>query len=166
MKGTALDITQVFLFLFLLVMVFFMVSKTNTLIHQGINNLTVQAGLNGTTTDQIMNDSDNAISILVGSVPFITIGAGIIGITLAAFIPASPLFLPISLFLLVIFEILAAVFANFLFDFITNAMFIDIANANPLLVLLIEKLPWVIGVIWLLIIIVQYARTPTGETFG
>lgn len=164
MKGSLFDIAGIIVTVFALIVFSFVMYSVNSYNTMALSNLTVAAGANATIMNQIIDDSTASQEVLISAVPVITIAMALSSLVAAFFIPASPVLFFLSFLLLVMYEILAAMFANILFDFITSSFFIDIANSHPLVVLLVEKLPWVVGVIWFLMVIVIYANPNNGNS--
>lgn len=159
-----MDVLGVILILTVSIIGLFILSHVQSEFNVGYN-ATILNMTNGTVSaneETVMTNTAAGMNILVASIPFVTLGAALAALVLAFFIPTHPVFLPISLILFGISVVLGAVFSNVLYEFINYSAFSTILAANPLIANIVEKLPYLLAILGLLIIIATYAR-PRGS---
>jgi hypothetical protein len=158
MKGSILDLAGIILLLAGMVIGGFLVFKFYTAFEEKYSEMPLSE-----TEQKILQKGETFYNVLIGAIPFVIIGSGIGAIVLAFLIPAHPIFLPISIIALGMFVFLSVVFSNILWEFLNSAVIIDIANKFPLLVSVVQYMPYIIGVIGTILIIVMYSKSGSYE---
>ena len=150
MKGTVSDLLVIMLTAIILVttlsIIYFVGTKTKEVFQQ--------SGFETTYIEK----STGGLGILVNGIPFITIILGIVAIVLAFQIPAHPIFAPVSFFILALYVILSTFFSNIFYNLSNNTILTPVFNEFPLVAYLFQYLPYIIAIIGIIIIIVQYSK--------
>lgn len=154
-KGSILDLAGIMLIVALLVITSFLIFK----IYNGFRNV-----YNPVTTEetQMLGKIDTGFGILINAIPIIIFASGIGSIILAFLIPTHPVFMPISIFLLVFFIITSFFFKTFVYNFISSNQISGISGSYPILVNIINYLPLIIGSFGFILIIVMYSKSSGG----
>ena len=111
----------------------------------------------------IIQKGQTLANIFVNAIPFAILTSGIGAIILAFLIPSHPIFLPVSIIMLTIFIVLSTIFSNFLWEFLNASPLVSIANQYPLVVNIVRYLPYIIGIIGTILIIVMYSKSGVYE---
>lgn len=123
------------------------------------NAIIANAPFQSTNSTYILDKGTDSLEVFVNSIPFIIIGIGIAALISAFFIPSHQAFVPLSIMLLALYTVLAAVFSNILWEFLNIAEILPLANNYPLLVSLVVKLPYVVTVFGAVLIIVMHSKS-------
>jgi ABC-type bacteriocin/lantibiotic exporter with double-glycine peptidase domain len=157
-KGSILDLAGVLLIVVGLVIGGFLAFKFYSEFKEKYSQMPLS-----TTEQTILNKGTAVYNVLLNSIPFIVIGSGIGAIILAFLIPSHPIFLPVSILALAIFIILSVVFSNFVWEFLNSQQIVGMANQYPLLVNVVQYLPYIIAVFGIVLIIVMYSKSGSYE---
>lgn len=157
-KGSILDLGIIIFVLVVLVISSFLSAKFYTEFKTKF-----KAMFPDETASAIFEKGDVAMGIWINLIPFLYFSCGLGAIVLAFFIPAHPIFMPISIIALVIFIIMSVAFTNVLWEFINSPLIIGIANQYPLVVSVIRYSPFIISVFGFLVIVVMYSKSGIYE---
>jgi hypothetical protein len=158
MRGSILDLAGIIFLLTGMVIGGFLAFKFYIAFQEKYNQMQLSEA-----EQKILQKGETVYKVLLGAIPFIIISSGIGAVVLAFLIPAHPVFLPISIIALGMFVLLSVVFSNILWEFLNSVVIIDIANKFPLLVSIVQYLPYIIGVIGTILIIVMYSKSGSYE---
>jgi hypothetical protein len=161
MKGSLLDLGIPILILVAFVFSLFLISLFYGNIKTGLMNSVNSTMRNDTfynTTVPILNAGSSVFDIFINSIPLLVFGSGISMFILAFLIPTHPVFMPISIVVLIIYVVVSVVFSNILWAFINNSSIITIANNYPVVVGMIQFSPYIMAIIGTLLIIVMYSK--------
>ena len=158
-RGSIFDLSVILIVLLTATISFFFAALIYTEWDSQFGAFTVSQGMNTTEIYSIRESGTNTIGLAIELIPFLVFGVGFAAIVMALMIPASPIFLPISVGLLVVFTILSTIFSNFLQAFLSTNEMVPIANAHPLIASVAYYLPWIITVFGGILIIVMHSRS-------
>lgn len=159
MRGSILDILAIFIITCVIIVAWLSSSMIYGTVKTNFLNTT-----NTTATEQaIWNGGTTGMETLVGSIAFVIIGCGLAAVVGAFLIPTHPIFFPISLFLLAVFTVLSAYFANMIDAFYRNPAFLPYVNSQPILVFLVNNYALYVLAVGALILLAQFGR-PAGST--
>lgn len=146
---------------------FFVVATFSLITIEYVSTNMINSFTNTTTIDNqtnaTMRSAGEAIPAVTDGIVYIIFGLGLSSIILASLIPVSPVFLPISVIGLTLYTFFAIINANVMYEYVTGAGLINVANTHPVLVALITQWPLFITALGFLIIIVMHGQTGGTE---
>ncbi|MEM5853890.1 MAG: hypothetical protein QW228_05975 [Candidatus Aenigmatarchaeota archaeon] len=157
MKGTVSDLLIIMLVVLILATTFGILYFISQKLNEGMSSVLPNYAL------EKQEKATIGLGILFNSLPFLTIILGITSIILAFQIPAHPIFAPISIFILALYILLSTVFSNIFYNLGSNTILTSVFNQFPLVVYIMQYLPYVIAILGVLIIIVQYSKVGGSE---
>jgi hypothetical protein len=155
-KGSLQDIVGMMLIFTVMVIVSFLALYIQT---ETKNAIIATAPYQSTNSTYILNQGTASLGVFINSIPFITIGILIAAIISAFFIPSHPVFVPLSIILLALYTVLAAVFSNIIWEFLNTPGIITLANSYPLVVSIVVKQPYIVTIFGALLIIVMHSKS-------
>lgn len=105
---------------------------------------------------------DAAVHNFAGVVPFVLFILGLASVILAAFVPVSPLFLPIGVILWLVAVVIYVNFQQVVPTILAEPFFAPAIAANPLSAFLLSNVGWFILVFGAALLVVMYSRLPRG----
>jgi hypothetical protein len=117
---------------------------------------------NSTNATGAITDAHTAVQTINGFIPMIVFFAALGAAIMAWFVPTHPIFFPISIILFAIFILLSTMFSNILWQFMTSANILPVAQNYNLIVQLIQNLPTLITVAGVIIIVFMYSKDKGG----
>jgi hypothetical protein len=164
-KGTILDIIPMLVVLTALVFTLWIFGLTYSQIQIGFVNATNNTVLNPPAAYyEALQAPTDAVSTAIDFIPLLLIGQLVVALILAFLIPTSPIFLPLGILMLAVMVVESALVSNVLWDFINLSTFAAITNAHPVVVAIIQYLPYITAIYGGLLLIITYGSK--GSTSG
>lgn len=115
---------------------------------------------------KILNDTSGGIKLLSPLFPFLLVGLFAFGLVMALLGKSHPVFFFIGLIILAVSLILSAIYSNAYHAITSNANFSASASEFSVMTIIMDKLPLIIFILFIVISVVLYQNRRGGATGG